>query len=617
MVRTLFDKKKEEIKEIIKEIKKLKIEKKELEENKKEIKKIIDTNEELIILDNSIKKMKSSSKERKLLKEKYNSLYESIENIYKDKILEIDNKIIAIDEIITELLNKKKDNENNNNIKIEIIDDNIEDYNSIITKIQSDMKKSREVKLKCEVIKNTGNSIKNIIQMGDIHIRLSERHDIYQKIFNIMYKELEEYKKKEPDTLICICGDLLHIKDKLDADTIIFTLNFLKKISGIFPTIIIPGNHDCIENSDKIDTITAILEDRNLKNIHYLLYSGVYVYENIIFGVSSIKDGYVLKKTELLNIIDKSDIELEHNLQDIKIVGLYHGMIQSSSTKNIIFSSKRENIVNLNIFEDYDYILCGDIHKFQYLNKDKTAAYSGSLISQTYGETDDYHGYLVWNLLSGESKYNIIKNEYAYYDIDILEILDEKLYTEGIINISEKLLKEKIDFRTNANLRVFVNKSILKYITKNKIEEIIKKYQNSLSVLITLKTELNDDTHIFKNALNNEIRVSEIKSLNEMLKNYINEKIDEPELTDSLINKTIELLFEIETEQLKTDIVYKKSDWKILWISFDNMFSYGKGNLVEFFNEYRNNMVRIHGPNASGKTSFINIVIYMLHRVCT
>jgi len=208
------------------------------------------------------------------------------------------------------------------------------------------MRNSREVNLRCETLKNTGKSIKNIIHMGDIHIRLSERHDIYQKIFNKMYMELEEYKKSDPETIICICGDLLHVKDKLDADTIIFTLNFLKKISGIFPTIIIPGNHDCVENSEKIDTITAILEERNLENIYYLLHSGVYVYENIIFGVSSLKDGYILKKTELLNIIEKSDIELDHNIKDIKIIGLYHGIIQSASTKNITFSSKRENVLN-------------------------------------------------------------------------------------------------------------------------------------------------------------------------------------------------------------------------------------------------------------------------------
>jgi hypothetical protein len=611
MVKTRKEKIKEDSKSIKENLKKLKEEKKELDDTKKKIQNIIETNEEIILVKNLLKEMKSNSKEKKQLKERYNSLYESIENNYKERLLEINKEMKEIDERIDELLNKKKETENDV-IKIEIKEDDVEDYNSIITKIQLKMRNSREVNLRCETLKNTGKSIKNIIHMGDIHIRLSERHDIYQKIFNKMYMELEEYKKSDPETIICICGDLLHVKDKLDADTIIFTLNFLKKISGIFPTIIIPGNHDCVENSEKIDTITAILEERNLENIYYLLHSGVYVYENIIFGVSSLKDGYILKKTELLNIIEKSDIELDHNIKDIKIIGLYHGIIQSASTKNITFSSKRENVLNLNIFEDYDYILCGDIHKFQYLNKNKTSAYSGSLISQSYGETDDEHGYLIWDIFSGESKYNIIKNEYAFYDIDINEIIDKELYKEGIINISDELLKDKLDYRTSANLRVFVNNSILNYITKTKLEELIKNSNNSLSVLITLKTEITESSNILKNGLNNDPIISELKSLDEMIKNYINKNLADSELTETLINKTIEILFEIETEQLKSELVYKKSDWKILWVSYDNMFSYGKGNLIEFYEDYKNNMVRIHGANASGKTSFINILIYML-----
>ena len=37
-------------------------------------------------------------------------------------------------------------------------------------------------------------------------------------------------------------------------------------------------------------------------------------------------------------------------------------------------------------FDGYDYVMLGDIHKFQYMNEEKTIAYAGSLIQQSYGE---------------------------------------------------------------------------------------------------------------------------------------------------------------------------------------------------------------------------------------
>ena len=43
-------------------------------------------------------------------------------------------------------------------------------------------------------------------------------------------------------------------------------------------------------NDDRIDSITSILKDRDIKNIHYLNKSGVYRYNNIFFGVSSLID---------------------------------------------------------------------------------------------------------------------------------------------------------------------------------------------------------------------------------------------------------------------------------------------------------------------------------------
>lgn len=46
-----------------------------------------------------------------------------------------------------------------------------------------------------------------------------------------------------------------------------------------------------MNNDYKIDSITSIIKDRPLDNIHYLDKSGIYTYGNINFIVNSLLDG--------------------------------------------------------------------------------------------------------------------------------------------------------------------------------------------------------------------------------------------------------------------------------------------------------------------------------------
>ena len=119
--------------------------------------------------------------------------------------------------------------------------------------------------------------IDEIIHMADIHIRLNSRLDEYEYVFNNLYKSLENLKQDNKNRLIVICGDLLHSKSNLSPECIMMCWNFLNNLSKFYPVILIAGNHDAIMNNEyKIDSITAILKDRPLNNIHYLPLSGIY-----------------------------------------------------------------------------------------------------------------------------------------------------------------------------------------------------------------------------------------------------------------------------------------------------------------------------------------------------
>jgi predicted MPP superfamily phosphohydrolase len=65
------------------------------------------------------------------------------------------------------------------------------------------------------VLREDSIPIKKIIHIGDIHIRLAERHAEYNKVFEEFYKQLNQIKISEPNTIVCLCGDLLEKKDNL------------------------------------------------------------------------------------------------------------------------------------------------------------------------------------------------------------------------------------------------------------------------------------------------------------------------------------------------------------------------------------------------------------------
>ena len=83
-------------------------------------------------------------------------------------------------------------------------------------------------------------------------------------------------------------------------------------------------------------------------------------------------------------------------------IALYHGSVFGSQTDFGFILPNSD--VEKDIFDGYDMVLLGDIHKRQYLNDEKTIAYPGSLIQQNFGEDFD-KGFLVWDIDKRESEF--------------------------------------------------------------------------------------------------------------------------------------------------------------------------------------------------------------------
>ena len=305
--------------------------------------------------------------------------------------------------------------------------------------------------MKPNTIINSSIKYDKIYHISDIHIRNTEEHiKIYQHVFDNLYKYLHSVKSEK--SLIVITGDILHNKDKLTTTSETLCIDFLENLSSIMTTIIIPGNHDFNEKANtKEDSLSTILYKRQFNNLYYLKLSGVYKFSNILFGFSSLIDNKFIKA---IDIIDNG----------IKI-GLYHGAVANSKNSNG-FEFSKNSITN---FEGYDLVLLGDIHCFQYLNKEKTIAYASSLISQNFAETDLFHGVLVWDLENKNSSYKIIHNDYRYDEIDIKN--NDIFYKGTSINL------DKLDLPTNGKLRINTINSEQEFYNKT-VFNIKSKYPN-------------------------------------------------------------------------------------------------------------------------------------------
>lgn len=421
-----------------------------------------------------------------------------------------------------------------------------------------------------EIIKkNKSWKYDKIYHISDIHIRNTEEHiSIYSHVFENLYKYLQTVKSDK--SLIVITGDILHNKNKLTTVCETICVDFFEKLSSIMTTIIIPGNHDFNEKANTIeDSLSTILYKRDFVNLHYLKLSGVYRFNNILFGVSSLIDNKIIKATDIS----------EPGLK----IALYHGAVANSkNSKGFEFS--KNSMTN---FDGYDLVLLGDIHYFQYLNEEKTMAYASSLISQNFSETDSNHGVLVWDLNTKESVYKSIPNNYRY---DEITIKDNKLMYNNKITPLENL-----KLPANGKLKINSLSSNIDFYNKT-VFDIKSTYPNLNIVhnkLLTHNSPIENKTKNTNVVTLQSVVDNEVKKLPEESKKYV-EKV---------------LLKEIKSAIQSVD---EKLNWRLLSLEFSNMFSYGPDNYIDFTKLTFDEITGLFGPNSIGKSSLIDILLFSL-----
>jgi len=258
--------------------------------------------------------------------------------------------------------------------------------------------------------------INKLVHFSDLHIRLFKDHDLYR---SILEDAINQWKEIKPDRIV-FTGDLVHSKNQMTPELIEFVAWILKECSNIAKTIIIPGNHDfLVNNTDRLDALSPIIDSLNNKNIVYYKDRGVYEDENISWCVYSQYQGNI-----------PPDIS---EAKGIKI-GLFHGPI--SGLKTDLGFEFGEEAYEIEKFDGLDTVLCGDIHKRAEFNIKGGKGYMiGSTIQNNIGENIRNHGFGIHNVGTKEYEYVNLFNPKPFLKFSIKSFEDIENGTERLQNL--------------------------------------------------------------------------------------------------------------------------------------------------------------------------------------
>jgi DNA repair exonuclease SbcCD ATPase subunit len=422
--------------------------------------------------------------------------------------------------------------------------------------------------------------LKTIYHIADVHIRNVQRHKEYRLVFEKMFEEIR--KRGTDDAIIYLAGDIAHAKLELSPELVREISWLFTECSKHCETILITGNHDCnMNNSDRLDVLTPIVDALNLPNFTYLRDTQVYSIGGVDFGVFSIFD-------------DKKNWPKGNTLSGNKKIALFHGPVDNSQTDVGYVVSSRHFTTDM--FDGYDLALLGDIHKRQTMISPSgcKVVYAGSLVQQNFGESLNGHGLLAWDLDSFKYEAIDIPNDYGYYTLDV---------DNGIVPIVTDMPKYP-------RLRVRLSNTDTAD-TKKVITEIKMRYGVDDFTIIRTDSFNKQKTGNRLNKLDFE-DITDVNYQNTLVRDYIQRMMP---FTTTLDLDALEVINTDINNRIVQEEVHRNIHWKPIKFTFSNMFSYGENNKIDFSKV--GGLMGLFAPNASGKSSLFDAISFCLFDKCS
>ena len=348
--------------------------------------------------------------------------------------------------------------------------------------------------------------------------------------------------------------------------------------------ILITGN--CRKSAlSRVDSIEAITTSIANPNILFYNETNFYNDENVTWAVwnHGDKDINPWKKNK------KHKVDTNQTYVD-----LYHDPI-NGCTSATGFEMKSKGLVKLSDFNG-KYLMAGDIHKQQYLDKDKRKAYPSSLIAQDFGEGDDsFHGFLLWDISKDTVEEIAVENSHSFKNINITPYIDFDDLDFEIDNPTDIM-----------NIR-FVWSTLPQTKSKGNIDKIVSYVKNKYPNIKTIAHKKNfiDNTKMDnvedKKILSN---ITNVAIQQQIFIEYLTKIGCDGDVIDDVLKLDDEITKKLDNKDIGT------GEWSIIKFGGVNFMSYGDID-IDWRNE--NGLFQITGKNTAGKTTIIKIISYVLY----
>jgi DNA repair exonuclease SbcCD ATPase subunit/DNA repair exonuclease SbcCD nuclease subunit len=416
--------------------------------------------------------------------------------------------------------------------------------------------------------------IDKIYHVSDIHIRTLKRHKEYREVFRNMFDYIA--RTSTPNSIAVVTGDIVHSKLDMSPELVQMLVDFFNGFD--IPTIVILGNHDMnLNNMHRIDAVSPVLDVIRNPMI-------TFVKENGLFEMGGITWNHMAVDVAPSDYIMAKDFEATYK------IALHHGAVHTAKT-DIGYQISNEHVTT-DLFAGHDLTLLGDIHKpAQFLNDEQTIAYPGSLIQQNHGEALD-HGILVWDIEKRSAEFVEIQNDYGYVTLEV----------DGT-----NIVKSPHRMPNKPRVRIKFNDTSAADM-KKLIATIRKKYDVQD---ITIQRNVSGaETNVTSSFTIGNVR--DVEYQNTLITDFIavNHPQATPEETDAIrhINRMI-------NSKLPAVESVRHMTWHPIQFEFENMFSYGEHNIINF--ENLQDVCGLFAANTSGKSSLLDAITYTIFDKCS
>lgn len=475
----------------------------------------------------------------------------------------------------------------------------------------------------------------HIIHIADLHIRTGDpdraRIEEYKVVLDEFLKQVKQLECVKAGTaLTVVAGDVFHNKGRIESAGFQLFSRFVNKLSALTPVVLICGNHDFRQEDPNIPDMLESMLDPWLESdrIHYLKETGYYTFGNVGFGVVSVKDTLrfgntrgIASKLPPFPSVGMFDETVQHR------AALFHGTVKACRLQN--GTSANQQAYPLEWFKGYDMLLLGDVHKQQI---HKTAdgmpwGYPGSLVQQDFGEGIYGHGFLLWDLAKCEAMPHHVQNTFGLVTLrNKKATFDFEVYTGH---------REWVPLESAIANPAFPKRPMVRVYDASyqDTEEALKAhgvYPRNIHVLSSASEAPEDDDA--------ETPKEEVESLNDLCqpqkwKEYMHqvaphlstEWFDAPELmnipsvpedaeipngvTSKIQDRMAKItkLLHSYREALGAQGSETRNRIQLKKVAWDYTLCYGQGNYFDFDN-IQGNIALLNGKNASGKSSFMEML---------